>query len=104
MNKHPKYDFITAKLAKGFHPESEGLWLQMKTILDKEMPQKSGNKRFIIWYAIIMGVLVTSGFSVYLLKASNKAHSDNFINVKFADNKTKTVGLEQTATIANNKE
>ena len=103
MNKHPKYDFITTKVAKGFHPESEGLWLQMKTILDKEMPQKSGNRRFIIWYAIIMGVLVTSGFSIYLFKASHKAHADNFINVKFTD-RTKTLGLDQTKTATNNKE
>jgi hypothetical protein len=50
LNKNLPYDFITKKLQRQTSADTQALWLDMKAVLDTEMPEEKGRRRrFFAW-------------------------------------------------------
>ncbi len=59
MNKHHTYkNIIERKLEQLPAADTDLLWNEMHSILDKKMPQKKERRRFIIWFLSTNGVLL----------------------------------------------
>lgn len=85
MNKHhPPNDMIEKKLGQLPGADTDGLWNDMRSILDKKMPQKKTRRRFISWFLIskpflllITGFIIGIGASLFFL-----SRNDNSIATK----------------------
>ena len=81
-------DLVRQRLGGGEEAERSGSWLQMKDLLDKEMPQKKAG--FFYWRRMfsavaVLAVIATAGISSYYLTSSK--------NIAAADGQTGTASI-----------
>ena len=100
MNKrHPQSSLIERRLEQLSSTDADSLWNDMRSILDKKMPQKKGRRRFAGWWFIIskplflvsVGVIAIAAVSLCFLtgketstaivKNSQNPQQSNKINV-----------------------
>ncbi|HET6769265.1 MAG TPA: hypothetical protein VFH08_17775 [Chitinophagaceae bacterium] len=70
MNKRrPQWNIIESKLEQLHNADTDLLWNDMHSILDKKMPQKKERRRFIAWFLSNKGLLLLT--VVFLVTASS---------------------------------